>query len=283
MDWIVTIGDSCLTTLCWLLALVVPFGVLAVLMPCTRGMSWWKDPRAACTDLLYWFIGPLIQNVSRTLLLAGGIALLFAGRSPGFLAIQDLPLWQQCLGILLLQDIWLYGAHRVLHTRLAWSVHSIHHSPRVLDFLSGSRFHLINNLVSFVLADVMVLLLGFSPAALLALAPIRLIHSCLVHANLNWTFGPLRHLIASPVFHRWHHTTQKEGIDKNFASTFPVLDLIFGTYYMPTGKLPEHFGNGEQDFPEDFWGQLLYPFRKKNTPPALPSREDAGRPGQKAA
>ena len=31
----------------------------------------------------------------------------------------------------------------------------------------------------------------------------------------------------------------------------------------PPGKLPEQFGNGEADFPEDFWGQLVYPFRKK--------------------
>ena len=36
---------------------------------------------------------------------------------------------------------------------------------------------------------------------------------------------------------------------------------------MPPGKLPEHFGNGDPDFPEDFWGQFIHPFRKK-TPPA---------------
>ena len=75
-------------------------------------------------------------------------------------------------------------------------------------------------------------------------------------------------MIATPVFHRWHHTTQKEGINKNFASTFPFLDLLFGTFYMPAGKLPEQFGNGENDYPEDFWGQFIHPFRKPDKQPS---------------
>jgi WD40 repeat protein len=89
------------------------------------------------------------------------------------------------------------------------------------------------------------------------------VHSTMVHANLNWTFGPLRYVFASPVFHRWHHTTLREGLNKNFASTFPFLDVIFGTFYMPLGKLPAEFGNGEAGFPEDFWGQFIQPFARK--------------------
>ncbi|MGH7225535.1 MAG: sterol desaturase family protein, partial [Gemmataceae bacterium] len=107
------------------------------------------------------------------------------------------------------------------------------------------------------------LLLGFRAQAMLVLLPFNLFYSGMVHANLNWTFGPLRYVFASPVFHRWHHTRQAEGLNKNFASTFPFLDLLLGSFYMPPGKLPEQFGNGENDFPEDFWGQLLYPFEKQ--------------------
>jgi WD40 repeat protein len=74
------------------------------------------------------------------------------------------------------------------------------------------------------------------------------------------------------VFHRWHHTQQEEGLDKNFASTFPFLDVIFGTFYMPAGKLPEQFGNGDPDFPEGFWGQFLHPFRKMDPRHSLPAQ-----------
>ena len=197
-----------------------------------------------------------------------GIRLLFHGADPQPLPVRHLPLWQQCILILLIQDVLLYVIHRIFHTRLAWRFHAIHHSPTVLDWMSTSRFHPVNHFLAFTVADVTVLLMGFSPEALIVLMPFNLIYSAMTHANLNWTFGPLRYLLASPVFHRWHHTTEKAGLNKNFASTFPLLDLLFGTFYMPLGKLPEQFGNGEKDFPEDFWGQLLHPFLKPNKQPS---------------
>jgi sterol desaturase/sphingolipid hydroxylase (fatty acid hydroxylase superfamily) len=261
MDWITTIGDSCLETLAWLAGLAVGFAVLVRLVPCNRGMYWWTDLRSAGTDLLYWLVTPLFVRLCRTFLLAGGIGLLFGDRPPGFAFLRELPIWQQCLAILLLQDVFLYWMHRVFHTRLGWRFHAVHHSPKILDWMSASRNHLVNNLLTFILADVIVQLMGFSVTTLIILAPINVLYSSMVHANLNWTFGPLRYVFASPVFHRWHHTLEGEGIDKNFASTFPVLDLLFGTFYMPAGKVPELFGNGDPDFPEDFWGQLIHPFK----------------------
>jgi sterol desaturase/sphingolipid hydroxylase (fatty acid hydroxylase superfamily) len=261
MHWLILIRDSWLQTLGWLAGLAVIFGVLARLMPCNPGMFWWKDRRAVVTDFIYWFVVPLFMLIGRVLMLLAGLALLFGGQEPHLLPVKHLPLWQQCLAIQLIQDVLLYWIHRLFHTRLAWKFHAVHHSPHVLDWMSTARFHPVNNLLSFVLADVAVLLMGFAPAALAFMVPFNIVYSSMVHANLNWTFGPLRYLFASPVFHRWHHTTQEEGLDRNFAPTFPFLDVIFGTFHMPPGKLPEHFGTGEADFPVDFWGQCLYPFR----------------------
>ena len=260
MEWILSVGDSWLVSLAWLLGLAAFFGIAARLMPCNPGVYWWSRLRAAGTDLMYWFVAPVIVRLCRTAILAVGVSLLLGGRESLFSQVNTLPLWFQCVAVLVIQDVLLYWVHRLFHTRLAWKFHAIHHSPTVLDWLSASRFHLVNVLLSFCLADVVVLLLGFSPAALLLLVPVNIIYSAMVHANLNWTFGPLRYLFASPVFHRWHHTTEAEGLDKNFASTFPVLDVVFGTFHMPPGKLPENFGTGDH-VPEDFWGQLLHPFR----------------------
>ena len=50
-------------------------------------------------------------------------------------------------------------------------------------------------------ADTLVILLGFSWPAVQVLFVFNMIYSSMVHANLNWTFGPLRYLLASPVFH----------------------------------------------------------------------------------
>src|SRR5947209_8421937 len=99
MEWIVTIGDSYLETLSWLAALAVAFAFLVWLMPCNRGIFWWKDLRAAGTDLLYWFVTPLLVRVCRTFVLSAAITFLFGSNSAGFKVVQDLPLWQQCVAI----------------------------------------------------------------------------------------------------------------------------------------------------------------------------------------
>jgi WD40 repeat protein/sterol desaturase/sphingolipid hydroxylase (fatty acid hydroxylase superfamily) len=266
MEWMWTILPMWWITLLWMLGLGVVFGVLARLMPCNPGMYWWRDLRAVITDFVYWFIVPLFVRICRLTMLMAGVALLFGGKESRLLPVQDLPLWVQCLAILLIQDVMMYWIHRVFHTGWAWQVHAVHHSPKVLDWMSAGRFHPLNTLLSYCVPDVTVLLLGFAPEALAVLVPINVIWSSMVHANLNWSFGPLRFILASPVFHRWHHTTRDEGRNKNFAPTFPFLDVIFGTFHMPPGILPEEFGTGEADFPEGFWGQLIHPFRPQPQP-----------------
>ncbi len=128
--------------------------------------------------------------------------------------------------------------------------------------MSTQRFHPLNQWFAFTLVDTAMLLIGFAPEAFAALALFNITFSAFVHANLNWTLGPLKYVIATPVFHRWHHTSVEEGGSKNFAPTFPILDVMFGTFYMPKGKLPENYGVSDPEFPEGFIDQMFYPFRK---------------------
>jgi hypothetical protein len=37
-------------------------------------------------------------------------------------------------------------------------------------------------------------------------------------------------------------SSAERGGEKNFASTFAVLDLMFGTYYLPKRELPDRYG-----------------------------------------
>jgi sterol desaturase/sphingolipid hydroxylase (fatty acid hydroxylase superfamily) len=49
-------------------------------------------------------------------------------------------------------------------------------------------------------------------------------------------------------------------VDKNFAVHLPMLDRIFGSYYMPD-RWPESYGiAGGPKVPDGFLGQLAYPF-----------------------
>jgi sterol desaturase/sphingolipid hydroxylase (fatty acid hydroxylase superfamily) len=102
---------------------------------------------------------------------------------------------------------------------------------------------------------------GISPNVMLWVGPFTTFHSAFVHANMNWTFGPFKYLLATPVFHRWHHTALKEGGNTKFAGTFPIWDVLFGTFRMPENELPKSYGKDEADMPAEFGGQLAYPFR----------------------
>jgi sterol desaturase/sphingolipid hydroxylase (fatty acid hydroxylase superfamily) len=261
MDW-TDVANAWLSTLARLGGLAVGLGVLTWCLPCNLGAFWYKNLRALATDLAYWFVGPLFARLATLALLVLGVSLLYGGAEPHLLPVQSLPLWVQAVLVLVIQDVLLYWVHRLFHHPWAWRFHAVHHSPTLLDWTSTARFHPVNQVFSFCLADAAVLLLGFSDQALAALAVFNVAYSAFVHANVNWTFGPFRHVLASPVFHRWHHTTEKEGLDKNFAPTFPVLDVLFGTFYLPADKLPERFGCGDPDMPESFLGQLVYPFRR---------------------
>jgi sterol desaturase/sphingolipid hydroxylase (fatty acid hydroxylase superfamily) len=101
--------------------------------------------------------------------------------------------------------------------------------------------------------------MGYNPTVTLSTAPILTFYAIFLHANVNWDFGPLRSVIATPVFHRWHHSREPEAWDKNFAGLLPIWDILFGTYYMPKGRWPENFGICEP-MPKGYLGQLWEPF-----------------------
>lgn len=86
-----------------------------------------------------------------------------------------------------------------------------------------------------------------------------------IHANLRWSFGPLRYVFASPLQHRWHHCDCKEVMNKNFAVMFSFIDVLLGTFYMPHTAKPGRtglMGEEQKTHPRTFFGQILYPFRR---------------------
>jgi sterol desaturase/sphingolipid hydroxylase (fatty acid hydroxylase superfamily) len=245
------------------------FAVLTFFWACNPGRPWWRK-RELVTDICYWFIIPLLSRYLRIGFLIVGAALLFgitttdeltAFYEDGHGPLADLPLWLQAAIFLVGADVIMYWSHRIFHGPRMWKYHAVHHSSTDLDWISAARFHPVNIAFGSVAADVIMLLAGVSPNAMVMLGPFTIAHSAFVHANLNWTLGPLRYVIAGPLFHRWHHTLPDQGGEKNFAPTFPVLDLIFGTFYLPKERLPASYGVAEQAFPSDFGAQMVHPFR----------------------
>src|SRR5580704_10010841 len=250
--------------------LAVVFSVLTHFWACNPGTPWWRE-RELVTDICYWFFVPVFARVLRIGLMVLGAGVIFkihdadeliAFYDNGHGPLAALPLWLQALLFLVLSDLAQYWLHRVFHGGAFWKYHAVHHSSEEVDWISAARFHPVNLSLGPVLVDVVLLLGGIPPAVLGILVPFNVLMSAFVHANLNCSLGPFKYVLASPVFHRWHHTALDRGGSKNFAGTFPVFDLMFGTFYMPQNALPDNYGVDDPAFPKGFAAQLVYPFKQ---------------------
>lgn len=237
--------------------------------------------RGFLTDVAYWAFTPLVTRSVTPV--AVGIALVPIALANG-LALEDLktltqghgalaaqPLWLQAIQIFIIGDFIGYWQHRWFHGGWRWKFHAIHHSSVDLDWLSSVRVHPINDMLARIIQALPIVALGYNVGAVALFTLFTTIYAITLHANLGWTYGPLRYAIASPAFHRWHHTSAEEGLDKNFAGFLPLWDLLFGTFYMPKGRQPALFGVADP-VPAGLVGQLLYPFRRKPRARPLASR-----------
>jgi sterol desaturase/sphingolipid hydroxylase (fatty acid hydroxylase superfamily) len=240
------------------------------------------------TDLLYFFLAPAMRAVTRWVILVPVLALVLTGITTlpelknglyrGFGPLGRQPPWLQAVEVLVLVDFVGYWTHRAFHSSRGWRIHAIHHSSEELDWIASARVHPLNELVNRLGQATPVLMLGFDPKVTLAAAPFLTLYAIGLHANLDWDFGPLRKVIASPVFHRWHHSREPEALDKNFAGLLPLWDLLFGTFHMPPNRLPRDFGT-TAPVPDGFLAQLAYPFR--SVPSATIDAEPSGQTEEK--
>jgi len=261
-------GETVLKLVPISIALGLIFAVLTHWQACNPGHLWFQR-REIATDICYWFLVPLGSRFVRIGLLVLGAALVFDihGEQPlmdfyenGHGPLSEMPLWVQAIIFLVASDFLLYWIHRAFHRGALWKYHAVHHSSEDLEWISAARFHPVNLFLGTIAVDVALLLAGISPNVMLWVGPFNIATSALVHANLKWTFGPFKYVLASPVFHRWHHTALDRGGNKNFAGTFPIWDWLFGTFYMPENELPDAYGIDDKNFPESFGRQLIYPF-----------------------
>ena len=264
------IGVTLWHVLPWLAGLGVVFAILSRWSPLNGGRPWWEK-RGLVTDLGYWIFVPIFTRYLRiwvTVLLTIWLFRIHDGQQiadfylHGHGPLSRLPLWLQGIGYLVASDFVLYWIHRAFHRGILWKYHAVHHAARELEWTSAARFHPVNLALGTAAVDVAALLFGISPDIFIVLGPFNTITSCLVHANLNWSFGPLRYVLVSPVFHRWHHV--REPRDKNFASTFSLWDVMFGTAHMPAGARPENYGIDDAGMPDGMWAQIAYPLLQRD-------------------
>jgi sterol desaturase/sphingolipid hydroxylase (fatty acid hydroxylase superfamily) len=221
------------------------------------------------TDLVFWVFTPLVGKAITFLVVTAVATGLFAllGRefslvsTEGWGPVGRQPLWLQAVEVLLLADLIFYWAHRGFHTTRLWPFHAVHHSATEMDWLTSMRFHPVNDVLSRVCQAIPLVLLGFAPAAVVCMIPVVVVFIVVTHANVPWTWGPLKYVLVSPVYHHWHHSSEARAADKNFAGVLVLWDWVFGTMYLPAGERAARYGVAGGGLPAGPAGLLAYPFR----------------------
>ncbi len=184
----------------------------------------------------------------------------------------DVPIWLQLVFFVITHDIYIYWMHRWQHkNKYLWRIHEAHHSPKKVDWLSGSRSHALEILLNQTIEFLPIVLLGAPVEVLAYKATISAVWGMYIHANLNVHTGNLQKIINGPEMHRLHHTTGK-GRNRNFATKFAIWDWLFGTAYLPEGIKAEDYGL-KTFFPQHYFMQTLYAFRSFKSKNKLVRRE----------
>ena len=178
-------------------------------------------------------------------------------------AIASLPYVVQFFFAVVVADVAEWTIHYALHkVPFLWRFHSIHHSSEALDWIAGSRSHFVDDTLvrGFILVPMMLM---FSQTIILVYLVFVTLHATWTHCNCRLNVKWLEPFLVMPRYHHWHHTSQKEAIDRNFAIHFPWIDRLFGTYYYPD-HWPEKYGLDHEQIPQGFIRQAYVPFLRGN-------------------
>src|SRR5215471_936533 len=236
----------------------VLFALLERIIPYTKGQAFLRE--GFFDDFALYTIA---QNYTLSIIIFSGIIARIdavSGMSRLHL-VGDWPVWLQVTFFVITHDFYIYWMHRWQHrNRYMWRLHEAHHSPKSVDWLSGSRSHAVEILINQTVEFAPIVLLGASPEVVGLKGMISAVWGMYIHANLNVHTGRLQWLVNGPEMHRWHHTTGK-GMRSNFSTKLAVWDWMFGTAYLPVDEQAKHYGVRSW-FPPHYVGQTLYAFRR---------------------
>ncbi|MBK8164508.1 MAG: sterol desaturase family protein [bacterium] len=181
--------------------------------------------------------------------------------------VTEWPLWAQLLLFTVTHDLYIWWFHRLCHrNRVLWRLHEAHHSPRVVDWLSGARSHVLEILINGVVEFMPIILLGAAPEVATYKGCLSAVYGMFIHANLDVRLGALGYILNGPALHRWHHAERCEVRFRNFGTKLAIWDRLFGTAYEPDRR-PLSYGLPYR-FPADDWLRQhlasLRPFERRD-------------------
>ena len=168
--------------------------------------------------------------------------------------------------LLVISELFYYGYHRLSHElKSLWKFHAVHHGALRVYWLNSARFHLVDLTLSLLIYFIPIAVFGVHEHVVGLFIAINATTGLLEHANIDFHVGPLNYIFNTAELHRWHHSEKMEISQKNYGKVLSIWDWIFGTGYFPRQSMQEPVGIEGEIVPNDYIGQLRYPFLKKSS------------------
>lgn len=248
--------------------IIALFFLFAVFTPIERVFALHREKRVFRngwrTDVFHFLFNRFLTDIASFAVIVIITVSLSALMGSGLqTAVASQPVWIQFIEAVAIANTFGYFAHRLAHTiPFLWRFHAIHHSSEQLDWLAAARVHPLDQVFSRAVIFVPLFVLGFTKEVFGAYLVLALFHGIILHSNIRIKLNFLRGILTTPRYHHWHHSNHADALNKNFAGQFPVLDILFGTYYFPKEITPFVYGV-EEKLPKGYFGQLRYPFSTK--------------------
>ncbi len=257
----------------WLLALSVLVLLFEILLPWRKGQKVLR--KGFWLDVFYiffnFFLFSLIGynalsnigvNLFNDVLAWFGISNIVA------IELQSMPVWSQLLIMFVVADFIQWFVHVQLHKQpWLWKFHKVHHSVQEMGFAAHFRFHFMETIIYKSVQYIPLAMIGFGIEQFFVVHMFSVFIGHLNHANLPWNYGWLGYIFNNPKMHIWHHSKalpKSHSYGMNFGISLSIWDYIFKTAYIPKeGKNIKLGFEKVEDYPQDFFGQLIQPFKEK--------------------
>jgi len=181
---------------------------------------------------------------------------------PSRYLVGSWPVAVQVLFFLVVHDFYIYWFHRAQHhSKLLWRTHEAHHSNKEVDWLAGTRSHVLEIIINQTVEFAPIVLLGANPIVVPIKALIDAVWGMYIHSNIDVRSGKLQYFINGPEMHQWHHSNDRAVFYANYSTKFAIWDWLFGTAYLPGHRKPDEFGL-PYEYPRDYFLQHFFAVKR---------------------
>jgi sterol desaturase/sphingolipid hydroxylase (fatty acid hydroxylase superfamily) len=204
----------------------------------------------------------LLVNLTAYLLFTAAGLFLLPQVAPSMggslVSLADLPFLVGLAIFTVLMDLGEFLFHRAQHNiPWLWRMHALHHSGPNMNTTTTARHYWAEPLIKAVTIWPLCAVLTSPTIGITTTYAVISIYHYFVHANLRIGFGRWSWVLNSPAYHRRHHSALPEHFNSNYASLFPIFDVLTGSYRRPAGFPP----TGLMKTPRSLADVVFWPLR----------------------